>query len=417
MNEGTHKRGPHPSKALTAARIRSLTEPGRYADGDGLYLLITPGGARSWVLRLVSKREDTTKGGKPAPKVRRDIGLGSLRDVTLAEAREEAHRYRKVAKAGGDPLAERRKQSHKAPTFEDAARLVHASHAETFRNPKHRAQWLSSLSRDVFPVIGSKPVDQVTSGDLLNALNPIWLVKPETARRIAQRIRVVFDWAKAAGHRPGDNPVAGLSRALPKHRATKAHHAALPYAQVPAFIRDLRATDAGEATRLAFELLILTACRTSEVVGARWAEIDLDAATWTIPANRIKAGREHRVPLSPRAVQILERAKALSDGGPFVFPGHAPDRPLSNMVFLMLLRRMDRRDMTPHGFRSSFRDWAAERTHMPREVCEAALAHTLKDKTEAAYNRTDLFERRRDLMRARSAYACTLQADVIAFRA
>jgi integrase len=227
---------------------------------------------------------------------------------------------------------------------------------------------------------------------------------------VLQRVRTIFEWCKAQGYCAGDNPTQGVSKVLPKHRATKAHHAALPYDKTPSFIQALRAADAGESVRLAFEFMILTAARTSEVLQARWTEVDLEAKTWTVPGERMKAGLEHRVPLSARSVEILERAEAISNGSEYVFPGRAAKKPLSNMVFLMALRRMKRGDLTAHGFRSTFRDWAAERTSFPRAVCEAALAHTLRDKTEAAYNRTDLFDRRGDLMAAWSAFATTKPA-------
>ena len=224
-------------------------------------------------------------------------------------------------------------------------------------------------------------------------------------------------WCKAQGYRTDDNPTQGLTKVLPKQRVAKGHHAALPYQDLPAFVQALREADAGDVVRLAFEFTILCASRTSETLNAAWTEIDLEAKTWTIPGPRMKAGLEHRVPLSPQCIKILERTKALSDGGPYVFPGRSPKKPLSNMVFLMALRQMERRDVTVHGFRSTFRDWAAERTNVPRAVCEAALAHTLRDKTEAAYNRTDLFDRRRDLMTSWSRFATSKPADVVAIRA
>ena len=291
------------------------------------------------------------------------------------------------------------------------------SHSATFRNAKHKAQWLASLEADVFPVIGDRPVDAIESADILKVLSPIWTTKPETARRLKQRIKVVFDWAKASGFRSGDNPTEGLTKVLPKHRGEQQHHAALPYQSVPAFITVLRTADTSESIRLAFELLILTATRTNEVLRARWAEVDLDAKVWTIPGVRMKSGREHRVPLSARAFKILKRAKEIADGGPYVFPGRTSTKPLSNMAFLMLLRRLKHDAITTHGFRSSFRDWAAEKTNVPRAVCEAALAHTLRDKTEAAYNRTDLFDRRRELMDTWAKFATTKPADVVSIRA
>jgi integrase len=302
------------------------------------------------------------------------------------------------------------------PLFEDAAKRVHAIHAAGFRNDKHRKQWLSSLD-GVFGTFGSKRVDAIESADLLAALTSTWLIRPETSRRVLQRVRVVFEWCKAQGFCAGDNPADGLTNVLPKHREARGHHSALPYQELPAFLRALHKSDAGEIVKLAFEFLILCGSRTSEVLNATWAEIDTSSKTWTIPGNRMKARVEHRVPLSARSLDILKRAKALGDGDSYVFPGRRADMPLSNMVFLMALRRMDRDDLTAHGFRSTFRDWAAERTNVPRAVCEAALAHTLRDKTEAAYNRTDLFDRRRDLMASWSRFAISKPADVLRMRA
>jgi integrase len=345
-----------------------------------------------------------------------DIGLGSVALVSLADAREESRRLRRIARAGGDPLMERRQERRAVPTFKEAATDVHTAHSASFKNDKHRKQWLSSL-REVFVAFGSKRVDVVTSADILAALSPHWLKRPETSRRVLQRVRAVFEWCKAQDFCFGDNPTQGITKVLLKQRATKRHHAALPYRELLAFLHALKKTDAGEVVKLAFEFTILCAARTAETLNATWAEIDLEGRTWTIPGHRMKAGAEHRVPLSPRSVKILERAKALSDGGAYVFPGRSPKKPLSNTVFLMTLRRMGRRNVTPHGFRSTFRDWAAERTNVPRAVCEAALAHTLRDKTEAAYHRTDLFERRRDLMEAWSQFATSKPADVVAIRA
>lgn len=306
-------------------------------------------------------------------------------------------------------MAERRRERRTVPTFKEAALKVHEAHAATFRNAKHKAQWIASLEADVFPVFGGRPVDAIDSSDVLRALSPIWTTKAETARRLKQRIKVVFEWAKASGHRSGDNPVDGVAKVLPKNRRVPTHHSALAFADVPAFVEELRLADAAVTTKLAFEFLILTAARTSEVLGARWDEIDRASKTWTIPASRIKAGREHRVPLSPRCLELLEEAAAVADGGPYVFPGR-PQAPLSNMVFLMLLRRLKREGITAHGFRSAFRDWAAERTNMPRAVCEAALAHVVKDKAEAAYFRSDLFDLRRSLMNSWATFATKTRA-------
>ena len=392
MREPSPERRRHPHKALTTREVQALNTSGRFADGGGLYLLVAPGGSKSWMLRTV------------VMGTRRDIGLGSVTLVTLAEARDEARRLRKIARDDGDPLAERRRRI--VPTFEVAAKDVHTAHAAAFKNDKHRKQWIASLG-DVFKTLGSRRVDAITSADILAALSPTWLTRPETSRRVLQRVAVIFEWCKAQGYCQGDNPTQGVKKVLPKHRLTNDHHAALPFQQVPAFVQALRASGAGEVVKLAFEFTILSATRTSETLNASWDEIDLQAKTWTIPGSRMKSGVEHRVPLSKRSVEILKQTKLLTGGGPYVFPGRHERKPLSNMVFLMSLRRMKRDDLTAHGFRSSFRDWAAERTNVPRAVCEAALAHTLRDKTEAAYNRTDLFDRRRDLMASWSDFSTT----------
>ena len=392
---GDPERRRHPQKALTARAVqtaRAGARARRIADGGGLYLFVAPGGAKSWVLRTVVK-------GK-----RCDLGLGSVTLVTLADAREEARRLRQIARSGGDPLDERRREQRPVPNFEQAARQVHATHTAASRNEKHRKQWLSSLAGAI-ATFGMKRVDAITSADILSVLSPQWLARPETARRVLQRLRVIFDWCTAQGYCVGNNPTEGIVKVLPKHRATKAHHAALPYPEVPAFLRALRASDASELVRLGFELTILCATCTSETMRTTWNEIDLSTQTWTIPGVRMKGGVDHRIPLAPRCVEILSRAEALGNGSQYVFPGRSGTKPLSGMAFLMVLRRLQRSDVTTHGFRSSFRDWAAERTNFPRAVCEAALAHALRDKTEAAYHRTDLFDRRRELMTAWAAFA------------
>ena len=402
---GRKPRGRHPQQRLSALHVRRITKPGRYADGMGLYLFIDPNGAKRWIWRGAVN-------GK-----RCDLGIGPIALVSLPDARAEALRLKTIAWKGGDPRAERRRERKVVPTFSEAAKQVHAAHGATFRNPKHKAQWLSSLEADVFPVFGQRPVDAIESADVLKALTPIWNTKPETARRLKQRIRVVLDWAKASGYRSGDNPVHGLTLVLPKHNTQQAHHAALPYAELPAFVEALRSADANRSIRLAFEFLILTAGRTGEVVNARWDEIDVAKKTWTIPSVRMKSGREHRVPLSQRCLEILEEAKRLADDSVYVFAGRSPKSPLSNMAFLMLLRRIGRQDITAHGFRSSFRDWAAEKASTPPSVVEAALAHVVRDKTEAAYFRTDLFELRRKLMENWTKFATAKPARVLSMRA
>lgn len=397
-------KGSHPDKALSAVKVRSLTEPGRYADGNGLYLEVDPSGAKRWLLRVMVRGR------------RRDIGLGSLKLVSLAEAREKAAELRKLARSGGDPLAERRRQHVGVPTFEEAAKAVHEAHKATWKNAKHASQWINTLTEYAFPKLGSRRVDQIETPDVLAVLSPIWLARPETARRVRQRIGAVMDWAGAAGHRTGPNPVLGVGKGLPKQPDRVAHHAALPYTQIPSFVKALRASDATEPSRLAFEFLILTAARTGEVIGATWAEIDLKQKLWIIPAGRMKAEREHRVPLTERCLEILRRAKALTGGQGYVFAGRSDGKPLSNMASLMMLRRMQIA-CTVHGFRSSFRDWASERTSFPRDVCEMALAHTVNDKVEAAYRRGDLLEKRRKLMASWTGFVTASTADIVSLRA
>jgi integrase len=295
-------------------------------------------------------------------------------------------------------VAEKRRARQVVPTFKDAADAVHKDHAKAWKNAKHCDQWINTLRTYAFPIFGDGKVDQVQTPDILKALTPIWLAKPETARRVRQRIGTVLDWAKAAGYRSGDNPVDEISKALPRQSDRKAHFAAIPYLEVPAFFRRLHESEPTTVS-LAFEFLILTSARTGEVLGANWGEIDLDQAAWTIPAGHMKAGREHRVPLVPRCIKLLGKAKLLAAGSELVFPGRSNDKPMSNMVLLMIMRRLEVA-YTVHGLRSAFRDWASERTNFARDICEAALAHIVKDKTEAAYRRGDLFEKRRELMRA-----------------
>jgi integrase len=384
-----HRR--HPDRALTAVQVRQIKTPGRHADGNGLYLVVEPTGAKRWVLRTIVQGR------------RRDIGLGSARLVPLAEAREKATLFRKTARSGGDPIVVHRRAQKLVPTFEEAARLVHAQHSRAWQNPKHIAQWLTTLERYAFPVFGDRRVDQIDSADVLKALSPIWGSKPGTARRVHRRIRVVFDWAKGVGHRTGDNPVDGLLRVLPRQNQIAKHHSAMPYADVPAFVCALRESVIAETAKLGLEFLVLAAARTGEVLSARWSEIDLANGIWTIPAARAKTRREHRVPLAPRAMAIITRARELSADSEYVFQGRNAHRPLSNMTFLLALQRMEL-DFTTHGFRSSFRDWAAEQTSFPREVAEMSLAHTVANKVEAAYRRGDLLEKRRELMAAWADY-------------
>ncbi len=380
---------------------------GMHADGDGLYLRVDEGGARSWLLRTVVQ-------GK-----RRDMGLGSFPAVALATARERALDYRRIARDGGNPFLKRDQGRQAIPTFKEAAEAVHGERAETWRNDKHRAQWIATLREYAYPVLGTLRVDAIQSGEIMRAIGPIWLAKPETARRVLGRVSSVLQWAKGKGY-PCAAPLeeaAAARKALPKQSDQTAHHAAMPCADVEGFISELRSSETGAAAKLALEFLILTAARSGEGRGATWGEIDEEGATWTIPAERMKAKREHRVPLASRCLEILKAARKLSNGKGLIFPGAKAGKPISDMTLTMLLRRKGLK-ATAHGFRSTFRDWAAELTNYPRDVCEQALAHTLRDATEAAYKRTDLFDKRRALMDDWSRYCATKKgADVLPFPA
>ena len=403
MRNQKHKpRGRHPYQRLTTVSFRAKQPPGRYADGNGLYLVVDPSGAKRWIWRGVIH-------GK-----RSDLGLGSLQYVSLADAREEARKCRQAARQGDNPRTTRAEAKRTVPTFKAAAIQVHTDRRESFKNAQHAAWWLQSLENDAFPKIGQQSVATIEPSDILNVLLPIWLDKPETARRVKQRMKVVFDWAKASGYRAGkDNPTEGIEKVLPPHpNKDKQHLAALPYKDVPAFVTTLQTIDdMQDAVRYGLEFLILTATRTNEVQLATWKEINLDDKTWIIPGVRMKSGKAHRVPLSDRAVKILEHVRTL--GASYVFPGTKPDQPLSNMTFLKAARRLTTADLTTHGFRSSFRDWCEERTNVPRSVSEAALAHVVENKTEAAYRRTDLFDKRRDLMDRWAQFVATKPATIL----
>jgi len=389
----------HPRNRLTPPAVRSMG-PGRHADGGGLYLEVDKTGARRWFLRTMVQGR------------RKDIGLGPVSLVSLSDAREEARRLRKVARDGGDPVAERDKDKRKSMTFEEAARTVWAENvAPNNKNAKHVAQWLSTLETYTFPTMGKRSVHAVDQADILRALAPIWTEKPETARRVRQRLRVVLDWAYASGHREGVNPVEGVDKALPKQRDRAVHHAAFPWRDLPDLMVRIAAADGMGA--LALRFAILTAARSGEVRGATWAELDIDAKVWTIPADRMKAGRDHRVPLSDAAIEVLGTAKAMADRPEgLAFPSRRAGRPLSDMTLAAVMKRLSV-PATVHGFRSTFRDWSEEATNFPHEVKEAALAHTVKNKAEAAYRRTDLFEKRRAMMDVWAGHATEAGAKVV----
>ena len=376
--------GKHKDKALTAVTVRALNEPGFYADGNGLYLKVIDSGAKRWVQRLLIKGR------------RRDIGLGSASLVTLAEAREASLVNRKLARSGGDPLRAK-KEAEAVLTFAEAAEHVLDLHRPTWRNPKHAQQWINTLSEYAFPKFGKTLVSDVTTSDVLSALSPIWNTKPETARRVKQRIGTVMKWAVAKGWRQ-DNPADAISTALPKQDASKKQHRkALPYSEVAACIDTVKASGAGLTTKLAFEFIVLTASRSGEARLATWSEFDLAAKEWLVPASRMKAKRDHRVPLSGRVLEILTDAKSLSDGGDLVFAGTKQGRPLSDMTLSKLVKELGF-EADVHGFRTSFKTWAQERTNFAREVSEMALAHVIQNKAEAAYARSDLLDKRRMMM-------------------
>ena len=376
-----------PNFKRLSSRTVDTAKPGKYADGGGLYLVVADSGSRKWVFRF-------TRDGKA-----REMGLGAASGGTLADARHKAAEAQRLIADGKDPLSERAKQNE-TPTFEKMSEDVIASLEQGFRNEKHRKQWRSTLRDYAGPLMTMK-VDAIETDDVLKALRPIWSVKSETASRVRGRIEKILDAAKARGYRRADNPArwrGHLDHLLPKQaKLSRGHHAALPYADVPAFVETLRQRNA--IAGRALEFCILTAARTGEVLGARWAEIGMDGQIWTIPAARMKAGRQHRVPLTGRAIEILEVMGAARIGD-FVFPGQKAGKPLSSMAMEMMLRRMKIENATVHGFRSSFRDWAGNETNFPRELAEQALAHVIGDKAEQAYRRGDALERRRTLMEA-----------------
>ncbi len=385
------------------ARKVETAKPGRHGDGRGLFLYVKPSGSRSWVLRYQVQGR------------RRDLGLGAYPDVSLAMARQRVTDARRLIAEGDDPIAKR--QQAKPKTFKDAALDLIESKRPGWKNAKHAAQWTSTLETYVFPKIGQVQVSKVETADVIGVLTPFWSVKPETANRVRQRIEAIIDYASALGVRSGDNPArwrGHLDHLLPKPTKVRAvkHHPALAHGEIASFLEELSGRTGVAAHALGFT--ILTAARSGETRGMTWGEIDLETRIWTIPAERMKAGKEHRVPLSATAIACLGPRR---DDATLVFESEAkPGKPISDMSMTAVLRRMDRNGITVHGFRSTFRDWAGETTGFPREVIEAALAHGIKDKAEAAYARSDLFDKRRDLMDAWAAVAtrADLGANVVA---
>ena len=376
---------------LTAAKVKNLTKLGTYADGDGLTLRVADTGGKSWVMRV-------TVDGQ-----RRNVGLGGYPVVGLAEARELAESKRRAIREGRDPIEDRRAALLAAatlaaiPTFREVTETVIERRRPTWSSDRHAKQWTESLTLHAFPVVGHKRIDAISTGDVLDILEPIWTVKAETATRLKQRIKVVMDYAVAREWR-ADNPANGaLDAVLTRRPRMKAHHPALPYADVPAAVAAIRDSNARPATRLGFEFLILTAARAGEVVGATWQEIDLEARTWTIPAARMKARKEHRVPLSDRAVAILEAARDHFGGDGLIFPSNRKMGALSSEAFRVLLSRLEI-PAVPHGFRSSFRDWMAECTGASWAIAESALAHHSGERASLGYHRTDYLAQRIPIM-------------------
>jgi integrase len=389
---------------LTAVEVRANDKKGMYHDGGGLYLQVSGSGTKSWIFRF-------TLDGRA-----REMGLGPVHAIPLADARKRAAECRRMRLDGIDPIEARSEhrswkklEAARGMTFDACAAAYLDAHNDGWRNAKHREQWRNTLNSYAGPVFGSLPVQAVDLTLIMKALEPIWKAKPETASRLRGRIEAVLDWATVRGYRKGENPArwrGHLDKLLPARAKIQkvVHHPALPYSEIADFMVSLRNQE-GIAAR-ALEFLILTAARTGEIIGARWDEFDLKDKIWVVSEARMKAGREHRVPLFGPALAILKKMNEMRESD-FVFPGGKKSMPLSNMAMLAFLKRIGRNDLTAHGFRSTFRDWAAERTTFPREVIEMALAHTIENKVEAAYRRGDLFQKRRQLMEAWARFCNT----------
>ena len=385
------------SNKLTYVFTKSIGEPGKYHDGGGLglYLRVDPGGAKFWVQRI-------TVNGK-----RRELGLGSPPVITLANVRETALENKRMVRAGKDPLQAKR-QARVIPTFEEATYKVYELNKPTWNNAKHAAQFISTLQTYAFPKIGQLKISDITTSDVMAVLTPFWTVKLETARRVRQRIGTVMKWAVAQGYRDYD-PAQNVIEALPKQNKVQNHRKALHYSEVAGCINAIKRSKAGDATKHALEFLILTASRSGEIRNARWDEISVSISlssplpVWSVPADRMKAKRLHTIPLSTRAIAILGEAEALSDGSGLVFPGTSQGKALSDMTLSKLVKELGF-DADVHGFRTSFKTWAQEKTDFANEVSEMALAHTIKNKAEAAYARSDLIEKRKEMMEQWAEY-------------
>ena len=388
---------------LTVAMVRSLAKPGRYGDGRGstLYLVIAPGGSKAWVQRV-------TINGK-----RHDIGLGGWPLTSLKEARERAFANRKLARDGGDPLAAKRRAS--VPTFEQAARRTFEANRARWRGAKTAANWAGSMARYAYPVFGDQRVDQIGRDDVLRVLTPIWSSKHALAVKVRGRIRATLAWAQAHGYVEHNAAGEGIDGALPKMAAVKTHHRALDYREIEEALDTIEASTAGLSARACLRFVVLTASRSGEARGASWDEVDLDAREWRIPAARMKGGAEHRVPLSDAAVAVIEAVEPLRRSSGLLFPSPSrPGKSLSDMTLTKVLRGCGLADRTTvHGLRSTFRTWASERTSVPHAVMEMALAHQVGSSVERSYARSDLFEKRRELMNTWARYATGDRAKVV----
>ena len=391
----------HPFNKLTAMTVKKLSKPGKYADGNNLYLQIDISGARRWILRL-------TVGHR-----RRDMGLGSTMIVSLEEARQLARLYRGIAKSGGDPFLERQKERGFKVTFAYCAQKVHELNKPTWKNEKFALQWYSSLENHVLPKIGELPVSQITSSDILGVLSPIWNTRTDTARKLKQRIRLIIKWARAKGYFQGDDPVELAEQALPRKKRSDNHHKSLSYKDVPDLIVKIKESKISLPTQLAIQFTILSACRTSEVLRASWDEIDMQNLMWTIPAKRMKTGKIHEVPISSGMKDILKDAKDKIGSPDYIFSSDQSGKELSNNTLRLAVQKRLGIDTTIHGMRSSFKDWASETTNFANEVSEMALAHVIPNKTEAAYRRGNLMDKRRHLMQMWSDFINNNQSKVI----
>ena len=391
----------HPFNKLTAMTVKKLSKPGKYADGNNLYLQIDISGARRWILRL-------TVGHR-----RRDMGLGSTMIVSLEEARQLARLYRGIAKSGGDPFLERQKERGFKVTFAYCAQKVHELNKPTWKNEKFALQWYSSLENHVLPKIGELPVSQITSSDILSVLSPIWNTRTDTARKLKQRIRLIIKWARAKGFFQGDDPVELAEQALPRKKRSDNHHKSLSYKDVPDLIVKIKESKISLPTQLAIQFTILSACRTSEVLRASWDEIDMQNLIWTIPAKRMKTGKIHEVPISSGMKEVLKDAKDKIDSPDYIFSSDQSGKELSNNTLRLAVQKRLGVDTTIHGMRSSFKDWASETTNFANEVSEMALAHVIPNKTEAAYRRGNLMDKRRHLMQMWSDFVNDNQNKVI----